>query len=281
MARKQEERDWAQLDAFEAEYAERLQAEKKRERRPGDSQFLDFLRGLARNYERFYADEVNARDSDTGRLFSLRGKILGLRDKLGDGQPPDKLLPVEIEILKQIKEAVPESDKGDKPRPLDFARDPLPPAHLYPVTLKEIKATLGELPPEHAATVWRVHLTNQKRTGTDGDWLDGEIRLHCLLAEFGPGRGRRLVGRSEGTQDVERFGGALEWEGSKLFAVWPVPAYKTFVLRRVLIHEVAHGVAELPGFADRVRTAGSVEKFCEQYAENFHRPAGPSVRLGF
>jgi hypothetical protein len=81
--------------------------------------------------------------------------------------------------------------------------------------------------------------------------------------------------------DVSRFGGDFQWEGSKLYAVWPLEAYKTFVLRRVFIHEVAHGVAELPGHAEKVRRAGSIERFCELYAENFYRPAGKSVRLGF
>ena len=283
MARN-EERDWRQLDAFEAEYAERLQAEKKR--RAKGSQYLDFLVGLARGYERFYADEVNARDSETGRLFSLRGKILTLREKLGVPEE-GTLLPIEKEVLAAVDRAAIAAaatvSAVDKPArgAIEFHKDPSPPGHLYPVTFKEIKATLAELPSEHAATVWRVHLTNQKRTGTDGDWLDGEIRLHCLLAHDGPGHGKRQVGRTEGTQDVERFGGRLEWEGNKLYAVWPLDAYKTFVLRRVLIHEVAHSVAELPGYADKVRAAGSVEKFCEQYAENFHRPAGKSVRLGY
>jgi hypothetical protein len=80
---------------------------------------------------------------------------------------------------------------------------------------------------------------------------------------------------------VERFGGSFEQEGNRLYAVWPSEAYRAFVLRRVLIHEVAHGVAELPGYADAVRRAGSVEKFCEQYAETFYRPPGRSVRLGY
>ena len=57
---------------------------------------------------------------------------------------------------------------------------------------------------------------------------------------------------------------------------------------RVLAHRglltaeaVAHGVAELPGNAEKVRSVGSIEKFCEQYAENFYRPPGKSVRLCF
>jgi hypothetical protein len=271
-------RSWAQLDAFEAEYAERLAAEKARGR---DSQFLEFLRGLARGYETFWADEVNPRDGESGRLFALRGKILGLRDKLGvEGSDPTALLPVERDVLGGSEAET----KRAKTPSVEFARDPLPPNHVYPIGFKEIKATLAELPSAHAATVWRVHLTNQKRTGTDGDWLDGEIRLHCLLEadpDSAAERGRRLVGRSESTLDIERFGGSLEWEGNRLYALWPLASYKTFVLRRVLIHEVAHGVAELPGVREAVRSAGSVEKFCEQYAENFYRPPGKSVKLPF
>jgi len=253
------ERDWAQLEAFEAEYAERLAEEAQ------DSQFLTFLRKLAAG-ARLRSDERKGRDDSTRRLFALRGKILSLREKLGE--PTETLLPAEAALAPK---------KVAKRAAIEFLSDPLPPGHLYPVTYAEIKATLAELPPEHAATVWRVHLTNQKRTGTDGDWLDGEIRLHCLL----PADGRRLVGRSEGTQDIERWGGALEWEGNRLWARWPLDVYKTFVLRRVLIHEVAHGVAELPGMREAVRSAGSLERFCELYAENFHRPPGKSVKLAF
>jgi hypothetical protein len=155
------------------------------------------------------------------------------------------------------------------------------------VTFDDIRALLAELPEEHAATVHEVRLSNQKRTGADGDWLDGEIRLHCLAevleraSDGAPTVLRRLMGRQEGGGDVERFGGSFKWEGNRLYAVWPVEAYRTFVLRRVFVHEVAHGVAELPGYADRVRRAGSIERFCEQYAENFYRPAGKSVRLNF
>ena len=263
------ERGWAQLDAYEAEYAERLADEKKR---GGESQFLDYLDGLASGRERFYSDEVNARDAETGRLFALRGKILGLREKLG--QPIEGFLDAEKPYLR----AAPGGSRADRKRsPIRFLTDPPPPGHRYPVTIDEIKATLAELPPEHAATVREIRLSNQKNTGTDGDWLDGEIRLHCLIRDDG----RRILGRRERTDDVERFGGSLEWDGNKLVARWPLDAYKTFVLRRVLIHEVAHGVAELPGNAEAVRRAGSVEKFCEQYAENFYRPPGRAVRLAF
>jgi hypothetical protein len=264
------ERDWAQLDALEAEYAERLAAERKRR----DSSFLEYLDGLARGRERFWSDEVNPRDPATGRLFALRGKILALREKLG--LPGAVLLDAEKPLVPPTPASTKPGVPG-KPSPVRFVADPIPPGHRFPVTFDEIKATLAELPPEHAATVREVRLSNQKRTGTDGDWLDGEIRLHCLIAQDG----RRPVGRAEGTSDIERFGGTLVWEGNKLYAQWPPDAYKTFVLRRVLIHEVAHGVAELPGYAEAVRRAGSVEKFCEQYAENFYRPPGPAVKLGF
>lgn len=265
------ERDWAQLDAFEAEYVERLTEEKKR--RDG-SQFLDVLNGLARGRQDFWADELKARDDQTRRLFALRGKIIALREKLG--------VPDEAALLESEKPflSVPAVKAGKPPhsdRRIKFLADPAPPAHLYPVTFEEIKTVLAELPPEHTATIHEIRLSNQKKTGSDGDWLDGEIRLHCLIGEDG----RRLMGRMESGFDVERFGGAFAWEGNKLYAKWPLDAYKTFVLRRVLIHEVAHGVAELPGYADAVRRAGSVEKFCEQYAENLYRPAGKSVRLPF
>lgn len=265
------ERDWAQLESFEAEYAERLAAEA---RRP-DSPFLAVLRKRAAG-ERLYSDEIKVRDEPTRRLFALRGKILSLREKLGEaipGESAEVLLPVEAALVRPAE--VPKKTPGRAP--IEFVSDPVPPGHLYPVTYAEIKATLSELPPEHTASIWRVHLTNQKRTGTDGDWLDGEIRLHCLLAEDG----RRQVGRNEGTQDIERWGGTLLWEGNKLWARWPLDVYKTFVLRRVLIHEVAHGVAELPGMREAVRSAGSLERFCELYAENFHRPPGKSVKLAF
>ncbi|MBC8135924.1 MAG: hypothetical protein H8F28_08580, partial [Fibrella sp.] len=112
------------------------------------------------------------------------------------------------------------------------------------------------------------------------------IRLHCVLeaikddADTVTG-GRRLVGRREDSLDTERFGGRFAWDGNKLYAIWDLPDYKTFVLKRALIHEVAHGIAELPGYAAQVRSVGSVEKFCEQYAESYYRPAGKSVRLGF
>lgn len=268
MARK-DERDQAQLDAFETEYAERLASEKKRD---AASQFLDFLGLLARGVDNFYADEIKGRDPETRRLFALRGKIVALRERLGEAPGEgERLLPIE-------KPFVPDdTPPPKKPRGVRFLADPIPPGHLFPVSFDEIKAVLAELPTEHAQTVREVRLSNQKRTGTDGDWLDGEIRLHCLLGQDG----RRAMGRMESSLDVERFGGKLEWEGTKLFAAWPLEAYKTFVLRRVLIHEVAHGVAELPGYADKVRRAGSVEKFCEQYAENFYRPPGKAVKLLF
>jgi hypothetical protein len=283
-------RDWAQLDAFEAEYRERLAAEKKR---GGDSQYLTFLNRLARGRETFWSDEVNARDSETGRLFALRTKILTLREKLGE--PEVKLLPVEAEFAGPTAPGTVRSwddrydpEKGDilrKNKGIRWLTDPAPPGYVYPVTFEEIKAVLAELPKEHAATVREIRLSNQKRTGADGDWLDGEIRLHCLVQEGADADGaptyRRQMGRSEGGADVERWGGWFEWEGNKPLSVWPRESYKTFVLRRVLIHEVAHGVAELPGQSDAVRRAGSVERFCELYAENFYRPPGRSVRLGF
>lgn len=256
-------RDWAQLESFEAEYAERLATEAKR---GGDSQFLAVLRKLAQG-EDLYSDETKGRDDATRRLFTLRGKILALHEKLGE--PTETLLPVEAARIPGV------AGKAAKRTSVEFIADPIPPGHLYPITFPEIKSVLAELPPEHTAEIWRVHLTNQKRTGTDGDWLDGEIRLHCLIRQDG----RRQVGRTEGTGDIERWGGALEWEGNKLWALWPLDVYKTFVLRRVLIHEVAHGVAELAGMREAVRSAGSLERFCEQYAEKFHRPPGKSVRL--
>lgn len=268
-------RDWAQLDAYEAEYAERLAAEKKRG--ANDSPFLAVLQLLARGVSDFYADELKARDDDTRRLFALRGKILSLRDKLGVPPELGDLLPAERAYV----DAAP--NNAAKPPKTRFVKDPLPENGLYPVTFADLRETLATLPPEHAADLREIRLSNQKRTGSDGDWLEGEIRLHCLLETIAgkPGKGRRLVGRREDGQDVERFGGVFEWEGRQLFAVWNIADYRTFVLKRVLIHEVAHGVAELPGYAAPVRSAGSVERFCEQYAENYYKPPGKSVRLGF
>src|SRR5438045_4003441 len=89
-------RDWAQLDAFEVEYTERLATEKKRG--PKDrSQYLQFLRLLASGVDDFYSDEIKGRDDETRRLFALRGKILSLREKLGavPEAKPGELLPAE------------------------------------------------------------------------------------------------------------------------------------------------------------------------------------------
>jgi hypothetical protein len=267
------ERDWAQLDAFEAEYTERLTAEKKR----GNSAYLRFLEGVARAADTIPSEEARTRDDDTRRLLTLRGKIFSLREKVG--LPEETLLESEKPFLPNpTQSSKPAADK--KPR-IRFLADPVPEGHLFPVTFDDIRNVLAELPAEHTATVHEIRLSNQKRTGADADWLDGEIRLHCLMQQDSDGRLRRPLGRMEGGQDVERFGGGFVWEGNKPYAVWPVESYRTFVLRRVLIHEVAHGVAELPGYADAVRRAGNVERFCEQYAENFYRPPGKSVRLGF
>ena len=281
------------MDALEAEYGERLAAEAKRK----DSQFLTYLNRLARGRESFWSDEVNPRDSDSGRLFALRGKLLNLREKLGLPDP-ERLLPLEEPFAGKITpdSARTADDLFDpdgkriartpKQRAIRFLTDPAPEGTLYPVTFDEIKAVLAELPAEHTAPLHEIRLSNQQRTGSDGDWLEGEIRLHCLVqrvitADSGSLRVRRAMGRRENGADVERWGGEFEWEGTKLYAAWSLDAYKTFVLRRVLIHEVAHGVAELPGNVAGVRRAGSVEKFCEQYAENFYRPSGRSVRLGY
>jgi hypothetical protein len=259
------ERDWTQLDAFEAEYRERLAAEKK----PRDSQYLAVLEDLARGRKDFFSDELKARDEETRRLFALRGKIIALRAKLG--LPEETLLEVERSFVGGRAPA----NGGDAPkksRRIRFLADPVPEGSLYPVTFEEIKALLSELPPEHVAPVREIRLSNQRNTGADGDWWDGEIRLHCLIDE----NGLRPLGRMEGGQDVERFGGKFEWHGNKLYARWPLDAYKSFILRRVLVHEVAHGIAELPGYAEKVRGAGSVEKFCEQYAENLYPVPKPN-----
>ena len=263
------ERDWRQLESFEAEYSERLTAETKRR----DSLFLRVLSDLARGRGDFFSDELKARDEETRRLFALRGKIRSLREKLGTPQPDDEPL---LDLEKTVVTVLPAKLATEKKRRIRFIADTLPPGLAYPVTFDEIRALLAELPPEHTAPIHEIRLSNQKNVGADGDWLEGEIRLHCAIAEDG----KRLMGRHEGSQDVIRFGGKTEWgEGNKLYAVWPLDAYKIFVLRRVLVHEVAHGVAELPGFAERVRSVGSIEKFCEQYAENFYRPPGKSVRI--
>ena len=273
-------RDWAQLDAFEAEYAERLANEKKQE---NQSQFLAFLKKAAqvKSWDEFYADELKGRDEQTRRLFALRGKIQTLREKLG--LPDEDPLPIETQYLPaaQTKAEKPKRSKGPR-----FVADTTPPGFFFPVTFDEIRAVLAELPPEHTEPLHEIRLSNQKKTGADGDWLDGEIRLHCLIASAEPFANgteavRRLMGRAETGADVTRWGGDFEWEGNKLYAVWPLDAYKTFVLRRVLVHEVAHGVAEMPGYSAKVKQAGSVERFCEQYAEAFYKPPGKSVRLGF
>ncbi len=278
-------RDWAQLDAFAAEYRERLAGEKKRDAKR--SQYLEFLRLLASGVDDFFADEVKARDDDTRRLFALRGKILALRDKLGETPDADGVLPDERPYVAKVTPK-PKPDAADpaKPPKVRLFADVLPANHLYPVTFADVRETLASLPPEHAAVVREVRLSNQKRTGSDADWLEGEIRLHCVLEavkdEAGTVTGgRRLVGRREDSLDTERFCGRFAWDGNKLYALWNIEDYKTFVLKRALIHEIAHGIAELPGYAAQVRSVGSVEKFCEQYAENYYRPAGKSVRLGF
>ena len=286
------DRDWAQLDAFEAEYADRLKEEKQRQGSGGgrDSQYLNFLQLLADGVDQFYSDEVKGRDDATRRLFALRGKIIGLREKVGLPAEEGPLLPVERSYVRMPSRgagaaAAAPTGKKKKPR-IRFLADPTPPGFAYPITFDEIRAVLAELPPEHAAVVREVRLSNQRRTGADGDWLDGEIRLHCLSEVVTDAAGtvvasRRALMRTEGGQDVERFGGSFEEIDGKLYARWPVEAYKTFLLRRVLIHEVGHGVAELPGYTESVRSAGSLERFCELYAENFYRPPGKSVRLGF
>jgi hypothetical protein len=265
-------RDWRQLEAFELEYIERLTAEKKRK----DSQFLRVLMDIARGRTEFYSDEVKAQDAETGRLFALRGKILSLREKLeGIIAEPARLMPIESHFTDA---PLPATQKKSRIR---YLSDPLPEGFIYPVTYEDIRQTLMELPAEHVAPVHEVRLSNQRNTGADGDWLDGEIRLHCAIKLAGEGKsGRRLLGRSEGTSDVIRFGGKTEWgDNNRLYSIWPLEAYRIFVVKRVLVHEVAHGVAELPGSSERVRSAGSIERFCEMYAENFYRPPGPSVKI--
>src|SRR5687768_13433023 len=99
------DRDWAQLDAFEAEYVDRLKDEKRRAGGGGggNSHYLNFLQLLADGVETFYADEVKGRDDATRRLFALRGKILSLRDKVGASLPEGEgpLLPVEREYVRK------------------------------------------------------------------------------------------------------------------------------------------------------------------------------------
>lgn len=268
-------RDWAQLDAFEAEYAERLAAEKKRG--ANASPFFRFLQLLATNADFAYTDDIKARDDDSRRLFALRNKIIALREKLAVPADDDGLLLAERDYLP----ALPKEKPG-----LRVTADVLPANYLYPVTFADVREALATLPPEHAATVDAVHLTNRKNEAADGDWGWGTIRLHCVLEAIKNAdgivvSGRRIHAKRVSSQDVDRFGGKLEWEGNKLYAVWDVADYRDFVLKRVLVHEVAHGVAELPGYAAQVRSVGSVERFCEGYAESYYKPAGKSVRLGF
>lgn len=253
-------RDWAQLEAFEAEYIQRLHAAGKES---SVRQMLDALAaGKEEEADWRRVDAERSRDENARRLLALRGKIRSLREKLG-ALPEGAILESERPFLRA--DAPPA-----RPR-LQILADPAPEGYHYGVTFAQIRALLAELPPAHVAPVHTIRLTNQRHTGSDGDWWDGEIRLHCLIRDDGLGKA---------TADVERFGGRLGWdEDGKLAAFWPQEAYETFVLRRVLVHEIAHGVATLPGFAERVRTAGSVERFCELYAENFYRPPGPSVRL--
>ncbi|MBC8143837.1 MAG: hypothetical protein H7Y38_20590, partial [Armatimonadetes bacterium] len=231
-------RDWAQLDAFEAEYAERLAAEKKRG--ASDSPFFRFLRLLATNATFAYTDDIKARDDDSRRLFALRNKIIALREKLAVPADDDGLLSAERDYLP----TVPKEKSG-----LRVTADVLSENYLYPVTFADVRETLATLPPEHAAVVDAVHLTNRKNETADADWGWGTIRLHCVLesvknTEGAVIAGRRIHAKRMSGQDVERFGGKLEWEGRQLFAVWNIADYRTFVLKRVLIHEVAHGVAE-------------------------------------
>lgn len=268
------ERDFRQLEAFETEYVERLTAHKKR----GKTPYLDLLNAIAQDKADF-AGRVTGIDDEDGRLLALRGKIRSLREKLG-ADVPEGLLDLETPFVSTTKAKVKAKTEKDAPK-IHFLADPAPEGYRYPVTFEQIRAVLAELPTEHVKTIHEIRLSNQKRTGSDGDYLDGEIRLHCLIASDDGITGRRVLGRYEDGQDVTRFGGKLKWEGTRLVAIWPLDAYATFVLRRVLVHEVAHGVADLPGFAEKVRSVGSIEKFCEQYAENFYRPAGKSVRLGF
>ncbi len=274
-------RDWAQLEAFEEEYTQRLNDEKEWDEKR--SQYLTFLRLLASGVDDFYTEETKSRDDDTRRLFALRGKILSLRDRVGVMADADGILPAERSYVARVTPKPADSTKTAKVR---MFTDVPPPNHLYPVTFADVRETLATLPLEHAAVVREVRLSNQKRTGSDADWLEGEIRLHCLLEAVkddagNSTMGRRLVGRREDSMDTERFGGKFVWDGNKLYAVWALDVYRAFVLKRALIHEVAHGIAELPGYAAQVRSVGSVEKFCERYAENYYRPAGKSVRLGF
>lgn len=283
---RNETRDWTQLETFETEYGERLADEKRRGGKVSQSPrfenapFFRFLYLLATDAKFAYTDEIKARDEETRRLFALRSKIIALREKLGVPDDSEPLLPLERPYI------VVAAPKKDKER-VRVSSDVLPDGHLYPITAAEIRETLLTLPPEHAATVHWVHLTNLKNYGADGDWSEGEIRLHCLLegikdADGNMTSGRRLLlKQGRGGMDVVRFGGKFQREGNKLYAIWDVAAYKIFVLKRVLIHEVAHGIAELPGYAAQVRSVGSVEKFCEGYAENYYRPPGKSVRLGF
>ncbi|MBC8138036.1 MAG: hypothetical protein H8F28_19315, partial [Fibrella sp.] len=236
MATKGSARDWAQLDTFEAEYRERLAIEKKRDEKR--SQYLEFLRLLASGVDDFFADEVKARDDDTRRLFALRGKIVSLRDKLGEATDPDGVLHAERPFVARVTPKPKLTDATKPPKVRVFA-DVLPPNHLYPVTFADVRETLATLPPKHSAVVREVRLSNQKRTGSDADWLEGEIRLHCVLEavkdETGTlTGGRRLVGRREDSLDTERFGGRFAWDGNKLYALWDLTDYKTFVLKRAL-----------------------------------------------
>jgi hypothetical protein len=293
MAGKQQ-RDWAQLDAFEAEYAERLQAEAKRRKASGRSQFLEFLDGLAQNYEHFYADEINARDPETGRLFALRTKLsacakswanrrnAALR-RAGVGQSAEQ----------ERSKGAASNAQATSPPKATTSRRPDQPSHRVRPRPAAARPSVSGHAQGHQSDAGRTAArTRPNRVARPPDQPEAHRNRRRLarrrdspaLSACPPraGRGTPPVGRTESTQDVERFGGRLEWDdNNKLYAVWPIEAYKTFVLRRVLIHEVAHSVAELPGYAERVRAAGSVEKFCEQYAENFYRPAGKSVRLGF
>jgi hypothetical protein len=156
----------------------------------------------------------------------------------------------------------------------------------FPVTIEEIKSTLGKLPPEHTAHLTHIWLQKIKKI----EYLNGDSFQGCFICGSNvylivlhpfPKDNKMRFGKTrpedKNLRYYKKYSTDLRHDGFGWFLQWSEQAIKAYYLNDLLLHEIGHSV---DSFYKRYWSVAA-ERKKENFAKNYVAIWSNNIRQTF
>jgi len=127
---------------------------------------------------------------------------------------------------------------------VQYIVDPPPRGYVYPCSMEDIRAKLGELPPEMLRNITAIHLCNQVKMnpGVDAHIYDGShIRIYPVPDNLRWNYGAKKPNPALAQERLE-FGAYWRRIDGEWWLCWDKDSLKDYIVNHVFMHEIGHSL---------------------------------------